>query len=200
MAPSTASTSKDTWRTQFRDYRRSLAPGSYRARSSLIGHRALTVPAVAEARVVHTYWPLRDRGEIDTRLLIAALHGRGAEVVLPVVTSYDPETPTLEHRRYEGPEAMTTNRWGIREPSGTKRVAPEALDAVLVPALGADRRGHRLGHGSGYYDAFLPSVSCPRIALVYDACLVEALPHASHDVPMTTLVTEQAVLPIPDPQ
>jgi 5-formyltetrahydrofolate cyclo-ligase len=156
----------------------------------------LTIPAVVEAEVIHVYWPLPDRGEIDTRLLIAALRGRGADVVLPVVTSFDPETPTLEHRRYEGPNALMTNRWGIREPVNTERVSPEAIDAVLVPALGADRHGHRLGHGSGYYDAFLQSVSCPRIALVYDACVVPSLPSAPHDVPMTTLVTEQNVIEI----
>ena len=196
MTASTASTSKDTWRAQFRTYRRSLSPDSYRVRSSLIGHRVLTIPAVAKAEVVHVYWPLPDRGEIDTRLLIAALRGRGADIVLPVVTSFDPEAPTLEHRRYEGPEALETNRWGIREPVNTERVPPDALDVVLVPALGADRRGHRLGHGSGYYDAFLQSVSCPRIALVYDACVVPEIPNAPHDVPMTSLVTEQNVIEI----
>lgn len=198
MTASTASTSKDTWRAQFRTYRRSLSPGSYRARSSLIGHRVLTIPTMVEAEVIHVYWPLPNQGEADTRLLIAALRGRGAEVVLPVVTSFEPEAPTLEHRRYEGPETLTTNRWGIREPVDTERVSPDAFDVVLVPALGADRRGHRLGHGSGYYDAFLESVGCPRIALVYDACVVPRLPSASHDVPMTTLVTEQNVIEIRD--
>lgn len=153
---------------------------------------------MANAQVIHTYWPLPKRREIDTRLLIAALRGQGAEVVLPVVTSFDPETPTLEHRRYEGPEALTTNRWGIHEPVGTVRVPPKALDVVLVPALGVDHRGNRLGQGSGYYDAFLQSMTCPRIALVYDACVVPSLPSAPHDVPMTTLVTEQDIIRIPD--
>ncbi len=189
-----ASPTKDPWRTQFRAYRRSLSPGSYRARSSLIGHRALTIPEMDPAQTVHTYWPLQDRGEVDTRPLIAALRGRGGEIVLPVVTSFDPDTPTLEHRRYAGPQALDTNRWGIREPVGTERIAPDALDVVIVPALGADRRGHRLGHGSGYYDAFLQSVTCPRIALVYEACAVRSLPSAPHDVPMTTLVTEQNII------
>lgn len=194
MTTPPSSTTKAKWRAQFRDYRRSLSPAAYAARSSLIAHRALALPAVAEAEVVHTYWPLRDRGEVDTRLLIAGLRTRGADVVLPVVTSFEPETPTLEHRRYEGPEQLEPNRWGIREPVGTEPVSPEALDVVIVPALGAGHNGHRIGHGSGYYDAFLQSVSCPRIALVYDECIVSDLPSAPHDVPMTTLVSETNVL------
>ena len=194
VVPST----KDTWRTQFRDYRRSLSLDSHRARSGLIAHRALTVLDVVDAQVVHAYWPLRDRREVDTRPLIAALRGRGAEVFLPVVTSYDPNTPALEHRRYAGPGALDTNRWGIGEPVNTERVAPGELDLVIVPALGAAHDGHRLGHGAGYYDAFLQSISCPRVALVYEACVVPSLPSAPHDVPMTTLVTEQNVIEIDD--
>lgn len=191
-------TSKDDWREQFRAYRRSLTSASYAARSSLIVHRVLGLPVVAEAQTIHAYWPLHDRGEVDTRLLIAGLRSRGTEVVLPVVSSFDPETPTLEHRRYTGPEALERNRWGIREPVNTETVSSDALDLVVVPALGASRNGHRLGHGSGYYDAFLQSVACPRVALVYDNCVVPSLPTAPHDVPMTVVVTEQNVLDIED--
>jgi 5-formyltetrahydrofolate cyclo-ligase len=194
MAPS----SKDAWRTQFRSFRRSLSPDAYRARSSLIEQRVLSLPTMSNPQVVHVYWALQERREIDTRLIITALRRRGAEVVLPVVQSFDPASPTLEHRRYRGPSGLETNRWGIPEPVNTERVAPEALDVVLVPAFGADRSGQRIGHGTGYYDAFLASVACPRIALVYENCLVPSLPTAPHDVPMTTLVTEQNVIDVCD--
>lgn len=191
--------SKEDLRAQFRTRRRALAESSQAARSSLIVHRALGVPALSDAGVVHAYWPLVERGEIDTRPLIAALRSWGAEVVLPVVTSFDPKNPTLEHRRYGGPDSLERNRWGIREPVDTARVSPESIDAVVVPALGAGRNGHRIGHGSGYYDAFLQSTSCPRIALVYDSCFVPTVPSASHDVRMTTVVTETNVHEIDEP-
>lgn len=194
MAPS----SKDAWRAQFRSFRRSLPPAVYRARSSLIEQRVLSQATVTDATVVHVYWALRERGEIDTRLIITALRQRGAEVVLPVVQSFNPDTPTLEHRRYHGPSSLERNRWGIPEPVNTERVPPEALDVVLVPALGADRTGHRIGHGTGYYDAFLASIACSRIALVYQDCLVPSLPSVDHDVPVTTVVTEQNVIDICD--
>lgn len=199
MPSSTASTSKEEWRAQFREYRRSLSPDSYAARSVLIGQRALSLPAVAQAQVIHVYWPMEEEGEIDTRPLIATLRARSAEIILPVVTSFDPDTPVMKHCRYDGPNALQTNRWGICEPVDTEGINdPERLDVVIVPALGAGRNGHRIGHGTGYYDAFLQSVDCPRVALVYEACLVPSVPSAPHDVPMTTIVTEHDMISLPD--
>lgn len=191
MNSTAAPPSKEACRTQFREYRRGLSAAARQARGALISHRALGHPALASARTVHVYWPQLDEGEVDTRLLIAALRMRGTTVVLPVVTSYEPGAPAMEHRRYDGPGALTTNRWGIPEPTGTPCVSPDALDAVLVPALGAGRNGHRIGHGMGYYDAFLSEVDAPRIGLVYEACLRPRVPASPHDIPLTTLITER---------
>lgn len=196
MSSSLAARSKDDWRTQFRAYRRQLSPISYAARSALICSRVLGLRAVARATVVHTYWPQTGEGEVDTRLLIGALRSQGVEVVLPVVTSYDPEAPEMEHRRYAGREALTVNRWGIPEPVDTERVPPDALDAVVVPALGAGRNGHRIGHGSGYYDAFLNEIDAPRVIVVYEHCLAPSIPSDPHDVPGTHVVTERDVLDV----
>jgi 5-formyltetrahydrofolate cyclo-ligase len=193
MPPHTAS-SKDEWRAQFRAYRQGLSGPAYAARSALICTRTLGLRAVAAASVVHVYWPQAKQGEVDTRLLISALRAQGVAVVLPVVTSYDPDAPRMEHRRYAGPAAMTTNRWGIREPAGTDRVSPTELDAVVVPALGAGRNGHRVGHGSGYYDAFLRTVNVPKVILVYEQCLRPSIPAEGHDVPGTHIVTERRAI------
>mgnify|MGYP006420608635 CR=1 FL=1 len=192
VAPSAGRTlTKEGWRERFRAYRTSLAPSAYRTRSTLLTHHALAHPAVAVARTVHVYWPLPEQGEVDTRPLVRALRALDKTVVLPVVTSFPPNAPTMEHRRYEGPEALTPNRWGIQEPTNTPRVPPDALDVVLLPALGMDPTGTRIGQGAGYYDTFLPAVDAPRVALVYDACVVASLPADPHDVPATALVTER---------
>lgn len=198
MPSTTAADSKDDWRMQFRSYRQTLSADAYATLSARICCHTLALPAVGDAAVVHTYWPVPEKGEIDTRPLIRALHEQEREVVLPVVTSYDPALPSMEHRRYTGPSEMTTNRWGIREPVDTQRVAPDRFDVVIIPALGADRRGHRIGYGSGYYDAFLQEIDVPRVVLTYDACLVPAIPAEPHDVPGTVVVTENGVT-TPDP-
>lgn len=197
MGSPTASTSKDEWRIQFRAYRQGLSANSYAARSTLICSHVLGLPAIAAASTVHTYWPQTEDGEVDTRPLITALRGQGVDVILPVVTSYDPAAPAMEHRRYAGPAAMTVNRWGIREPTGTDRMSLNALDAVVVPALGAGRNGHRIGHGSGYYDAFLQDVGVPRIIVVYEDCLRPTVPADPHDVPGTHIVTERGSFRVP---
>lgn len=182
---------KDDWRTRFRSYRRSLPDPSYRARSAIICCRLFAHPVVARASVIHVYWPLLDQGEVDTRPLIQALRGLGTTMVLPVVTSFDPASPTMEHRVYEGPSSLTTNRWGIREPTDTERVPPDAIDTAVVPALGADRNGNRIGQGGGYYDTFLEAVEGPRILPLYSACVAPSVPTAPHDVPITDIVTER---------
>ena len=196
MGSSAASSSKAACRSRFRAYRHSLPKSSQQARSALIVHRALQHPVLASAQTVHLYWPQIEQGEVDTRLLIAALRIRGATVALPVVTSYDPETPTMEPHRYDGPDALTTSQWGIREPTTAPRLPPEALDAVVVPALGAGRTGHRIGHGAGYYDAFLAGIQCPTIGLVYHECLLPTVPSAPHDVALTSIITERGTFAV----
>lgn len=185
---------KETLRAQFRTYRSQLAPDAVATKSAAIVQRVRALPEVRRAGTVHCYWPLVDRGEIDTRPLICALHARGVRVVLPVVASFDGPAPTLRHHCFDGHAALRTNRWGLYEPDGTEAVVPEALDVVIVPALGAGRNGHRIGHGFGYYDAFLAPLDVPTIALVYNGCLVDAVPPAPHDVPVSVIATERECL------
>jgi 5-formyltetrahydrofolate cyclo-ligase len=146
---------------------------------------------------VHCYWPQAGTHEVDTRPLIGALRAANRSIVLPVVTSYDPETPEMAHHRYEGRRALTPNQWGIPEPTDTPAVSPSALDLVVVPALGVGRNGHRIGHGGGYYDAFLADVAAPKVVLSYEDCVVDAIPGASHDVPVTAIVTEHTIYDVP---
>lgn len=185
---------KDALRVRFQAYRADLAPEAVAARSASIIDRLQALPVLQAAETIHCYWPMVDRGEIDTRPFIRQLHTQGTRVVLPVVTRFAKGRPQMEHRTYHGPTALRPNRWGIHEPVDTPTVSPHALDAVIVPALGAGRNGHRIGHGRGYYDAFLAPLDVPTVALVYEACLVNRVPAAPHDVPMTAIVTEQSIV------
>lgn len=190
-----AAAAKQALRARFHAARLALSDAEYEARSAAICDRIGALPEVGAARTVHVYWPLVGRREVDTRPLIRALHAGGKRVVLPVVAGLD--APSLRHRLYEGEGRMRPNRWGIPEPAGTAEVAPDALDAVVVPAFGAGRDGHRIGHGRGFYDAFLAGLGAPTVGAVFADCFVERVPAEPHDVALACIVTEREAWRVP---
>lgn len=169
-----------------------MDPETVRRLSEQIAQHAIEVPAVRTASTLHMYWPITDQNEVDTRPLIDDLQKRDVAIVLPVVTSFEAGTPEMTHRRFTTRASLQTNAWGIPEPVGGDPVPLASIDAVVVPALGAGLNGHRIGHGWGYYDAFLAKLSAdiPRIVLAFNACVRPNVPHESHDVPVDMIVTE----------
>jgi 5-formyltetrahydrofolate cyclo-ligase len=181
-------------RARFQATRLALSEADYAAKSALIHARLLALPEVEDARTAHVYWPMTARREVDTRPLVAALHARGVRVLMPVVV---PRTagapPRLRHGPFEGEDRLTRTPWGLYEPTGADADL-DALDLVVVPALGAGRNGHRIGHGAGYYDAFLAETGAFTVCPVWAACLVAHVPAEPHDRPVHVVVTEGEVV------
>jgi 5-formyltetrahydrofolate cyclo-ligase len=87
---------------------------------------------------------------------------------------------------------LILRRNNIREPlPDCPEVPPAEIDLVLVPGLGFDRSGRRLGRGGGFYDRFLsePTLRATRCGVLFDTQLVEAIPAESHDVMVEYLAT-----------
>lgn len=57
------------------------------------------------------------------------------------------------------PDFWQTGSYGIQEPIGDKEIHPEDADFCIVPALGFNQKGYRLGRGGGYYDRALAGIS-----------------------------------------
>ena len=172
-----------------------LPPADHAARSEAIVARLLALPEVAAAQTVHVYSPLLLRGEVDTRPLIAALHLRGVAVLMPRVRPGAPRT--LDAVRVAPGAALRPGPFGIGEPAGGAVVDPAEIDLVVVPALGADRAGVRLGYGGGFYDAFLAGLRAATVAPAFAGCFVERLPAEPHDVPVHIVVTETETWRVP---
>lgn len=138
-------------------------------------------------------------GEPDLAPAMRRLARPGRRFYLPRIE--DPERHLMVFARAGGP--LSPGAHGIREPARTRpRIDPRDLDAVLVPLVGVDRRGVRLGMGGGYYDrafAFLRrrGVANRRpllIGIAFECQRVARLPCAEHDVCLDALVTERRFL------
>ena len=106
------------------------------------------IPEFLTDRDVAGYWAVA--GELPLLGLMAGLRTRGQRYLLPVVGA----ARQLSFAAWRPGMEIAANRFGIPEPVVAKRehVQPVELDVVLMPLLGFDRRGNRLGFGGGYYD------------------------------------------------
>jgi 5-formyltetrahydrofolate cyclo-ligase len=105
---------------------------------------ATEVPELRGASTIGFYWPFR--GEIDLLGLVRELAGGGGRAALPVVVK---KGRPLAFWRWRVGMPMRPGVWGIPVPALAEPVEP---DCLLVPLVGFDDEGYRLGYGGGYYD------------------------------------------------
>lgn len=83
-----------------------------------------------------------------------------------------------------------TSDHGIREPDVRAYEHTGPVDLWLIPAVGIDDRGYRLGQGGGFYDRAMASSSGLRVAVVFECQRVVLVPTEAHDLPVDAVVTE----------
>ena len=93
---------------------------------------------------------------------------------------------------------MTKNRYGIAEPVDARALRARQLDLLLMPLVGFDDEGYRLGMGGGYYDATLAYMRHRRnwrkprlVGVAYECQRVDVLPHDPWDMPLDAVLTER---------
>ncbi|MFC5675782.1 5-formyltetrahydrofolate cyclo-ligase [Aeromicrobium endophyticum] len=173
--------------------RRTLTPAQRAEAADAIAQHVLTMPLVARARRVACY--LSMPSEPGTAPLIAALHDRGVEVIVPISLA----DHSLDWVAHDPTAALVTTALGIPEPAGP-HLGADALatcSLVIVPALAVDHAGHRLGRGAGYYDRALAGVAAPVCALVFTHELLPEVPHEPHDVPVQMAVAPSGLFRVP---
>lgn len=151
------------------------------------------LPEFKNHQIIGVYWPLV--GEIDTHPIISLCWKLGKQCFLPKIKP----NFQMEFCRYEKNTALEYNRLLMAEPKNSERILPEQLDLVLVPLVGFDAAGHRLGFGTGYYDrcfAFLKTMSSRKpllIGLSHSFQEVTQLTPQPWDVNLNKIITEKGV-------
>jgi 5-formyltetrahydrofolate cyclo-ligase len=140
--------------------------------------------AAARPGTVGFYWPFRN--EVRLNPFVEGLVRRGWRAALPVVVA---KAEPLEFWRWEPGAELRPGVWDIPVPARKDPVHP---DVVLVPLVGFDPAGYRLGYGGGFYDRTLVALAPPPVAIGvgYDLCAIESVRPQSYDIAMDAIVTE----------
>ena len=140
---------------------------------------------------------LASDGEIDPSILIKAAWHSNKKVYLPILSPFNKR---LYFVPYFENSPMKLNRFNIAEPDVHPKhwLKPQQLDLILMPLVGFDKTGNRLGMGGGFYDRSLSFKLFRKtnykpylIGLAHQLQLVDTLPNQPHDVPMLMIATEQ---------
>ncbi|HXQ53400.1 MAG TPA: 5-formyltetrahydrofolate cyclo-ligase [Stellaceae bacterium] len=164
--------------------RNALAAPEHRAKSRVVEAQLETLLAAHAGALVGIYWPIRR--EFDPLPLARRLVMGGAEFALPMVVG---KGQPLEFRRWAPGVPMATGVYDIPYPADGPAVVPRLL---IVPLLGFDAAGYRLGYGAGYYDRTLASYH-PRPATIgvgFELGRLATIHPQPHDIAMDEIVTE----------
>ena len=161
-----------------------------RRSSEAIRRKVFRLTAFRRAKTVCCYVALPY--EVQTWRMIEEMLKRGKRVAVPLA---QPRSKRLRLCELRHPATeLARGAFGVWEPRPETRrpVRVDELDLVLVPGLAFDRRGHRLGHGHGYFDRFLARVpaATPTVGLAFRFQLLDRLPSAAHDHAIQTVLTE----------
>lgn len=148
------------------------------------------LPAYENCRWLLAFSPLSDEPDIIPLLQTALADGH--RVALPVC---DPMTHTLRFYEITSLTERERGHYGIAEPptSPDRLWQPTADVLCLVPALGYDRLGHRLGRGGGYYDRFLPYFTGVSCGVCLSDQLCDRIPVTPTDFSLSLVVTEGGI-------
>jgi len=188
---------KPELRRALRARRRALPAHLRAAAADALAVRAAALRIFRVARRISFY--LANDNEIDPLALMARAQARGKQCYLPVLSRINGDRLWFAPLRRD--TRLRANRFGIPEPVVLPRelVRAAALDLILVPLVGFDVDGNRLGMGGGFYDRSLDFLRGREywrkphlVGLAYDFQRVDTLPVNDWDVALTAVVTDHA--------
>lgn len=162
--------------------KKSCSQEQLKAWSSSLLSKLEVHPAFVQAKTILLYYSLPD--EVQTHNFIERWKHE-KQIILPVVIG---ETE-LELRRYTGLDSLAKGAFGIEEPVGEAFENFDEIDLAVIPGVGFDAEGNRLGRGKGYYDRLLPKIKAPKIGICYAFQLAETIPTNEFDCPMDEIMT-----------
>ena len=127
------------------------------------------------------------RNEVHTRPLIDFCFKTGKPVFVPVTQKYE-----MFFSEIHSFSELEDSLYGIPSPKNPILTEPDPGSLFVVPGLGFDKCGNRIGYGAGFYDKYLCCRS--RLHLVgfcFESQLEDELPADKNDIRMDSVLTEK---------
>jgi 5-formyltetrahydrofolate cyclo-ligase len=176
---------KASLRRRLLSARRALTSEDRARRGDRIRAAVLGLRIWEEARTLGGYLSLPD--EVPTRELLNLAREQGKRIAAPVILEAEGR---MEFRGFRDWSELRPGPLGILQPVSGTPVSPSELDLVLVPGVGFDLRGNRLGYGKGYFDGFLAGYAGWSLGLAFEMQIVERVPVGAHDRAVRQVLTE----------
>jgi 5-formyltetrahydrofolate cyclo-ligase len=180
---------KEVLRQMLRDRRWSLSSRDREKMSRAICSHLRDV--VAESEEVMVY--CAKEPEVETFWFIRYLIDSGIPVVVPIIQKHD---TSLRLSYLEDTASLVQSTFRVPEPIGSEIPAdPQDVTSAVIPMLGYDLSGGRLGYGAGYYDRFLSENRHIRtIGIAYSIQETEKVPVDVYDIGMDVIINENRTL------
>jgi len=183
--------SKEIIRQQISDRLNTLSDRDIQQKSSQACKHLCELDEFKHAQVVMVFLSLPR--EIDTSAAILEAFGAGKKVLIPKMIWEDRKLipVMIETLNCE----MEIGRFGLRNPTSNQTLPVSTIELVLIPGLGFDESGNRIGRGAGFYDRFLANnqFSGIRCGLAFEDQLFKTIPVSDHDMCVDLLVTENRI-------
>ena len=139
------------------------------------------------------YFPYKN--EISTDQIIDELSKHSNNIYMPKIVSEN----KLKFNIFKEGESLRKNKYGIDEVLNNNYINPELLNIMLIPFVGIDKKGYRLGYGGGFFDRTLEKLKSKKnkplfVGLGYDYQILDKHFGESHDIKYDLVITESRVL------
>jgi 5-formyltetrahydrofolate cyclo-ligase len=173
-------------RSELRARWQRLSDGQRTAGAGLICRRVVEQDFWKQAKTVLLFAPLPDEVHIWPLLETALTEGK-----ILTLPRFDPLKKNYAAAQVADLQRdLVAANFGIREPAAhCGEISLTAIDLALVPGVGFDARGNRLGRGRGFYDRLLADVGGIKCGLALDEQIVEIITIEEQDVRMDVVLT-----------
>jgi 5-formyltetrahydrofolate cyclo-ligase len=180
---------KNSIRHILRHRKEAMIPNDRLEKSERISHHLMKLIRSDETIMVYT----SKEKEVNTIPLITALFKQGNPVIVPIIVKEDVSLRLSYIRDFS---VLVPSTFGVPEPIGNEIPATgEDVDTIILPMLGFDRTGGRMGYGAGYYDRFLAKTkNIQKIGIAFACQEYDNLPVDENDIPMDFIITEEGIV------